>query len=278
MNSFKTVFLMTLMMVLFLFVGNLLGGKGGLMIAFVFALVMNFGSYWFSDKIVLAMYRAKPVDRNSSPKLYSLIENLTVRAGLPMPKLYVIDDPTPNAFATGRNPENAAVAVTTGILRILNTEEVEGVLAHELAHVKNRDILIGSIVATFVGTISFITQMASWAYMFGRGGDDDDNWVSSLLLLIFAPIIATLIQFAISRSREFIADESGAKFANNPRGLASALEKLSEANSRKHVNHAEPATAHMFIVNPLAGGSVMKLFSTHPPIEERVRRLREMNI
>jgi len=278
MNSFKTVFLMTLMMVLFLFVGNLLGGKGGLMIAFVFALVMNFGSYWFSDKIVLAMYRAKPVDRNSSPKLYSLIENLTVRAGLPMPKLYVIDDPTPNAFATGRNPENAAVAVTTGILRILNTEEVEGVLAHELAHVKNRDILIGSIVATFVGTISFITQMASWAYMFGRGGDDDDNWVSSLLLLIFAPIIATLIQFAISRSREFIADESGAKFANNPRGLASALEKLSEANSRKHVNHAEPATAHMFIVNPLAGGSVMKLFSTHPPIEERVRRLREMSI
>ncbi|HOJ19101.1 MAG: zinc metalloprotease HtpX [Ignavibacteriales bacterium] len=278
MNSIKTVFLMTLMFVLFLFAGNMLGGQGGMMIAFVIALVMNFGSYWFSDKIVLKMYRAKPLDRNSAPKLFSLVENLTVRAGLPMPKLYAVDDPTPNAFATGRNAQNSAVVVTTGILRILNTEEIEGVLAHELAHIKNKDILIGSVVATFVGTISFLVQMAQWAYFFGRGGNDDDNWIASLLMIILAPIIATLIQLGISRSREYLADESGARFAANPLGLASALEKLSTANQIKGVSHSEPATAHMFIVNPLSGRSFMKLFSTHPPIEERVRRLRGMKI
>lgn len=278
MNTLKTVFLMTLMMVLFLFVGNMLGGRGGMMIAFVIALVMNFGSYWFSDKIVLKMYRAKPLERNTAPKIFSLVENLTVRAGLPMPKLYAVEDPTPNAFATGRNPANSAVVVTTGILRILNTDELEGVLAHELAHIKNKDILIGSVVATFVGTISFVAQMAQWAYFFGRGGDDNDNWIASLLMIILAPIVATLIQLGISRSREYLADESGARYATNPFGLASALEKLSSANQIKGVNHSEPATAHMFIVNPLSGKSFMKLFSTHPPIEERVRRLRSMQI
>lgn len=277
MNSLKTVFLMTLMIVLFLFVGNLLGGRGGMTIAFVMALVMNFGSYWFSDKIVLKMYRAQPVTKEQQPKFYNIVEQLARSANLPMPKVYIIEDQTPNAFATGRNPQNAAVAATTGILRILDEQELAGVMAHELAHVKHRDILIGTVASTFVGTITYVAQMAGWAAMFNRGGDDRDRGgLSSLLLLILAPIAATLLQMAVSRSREFMADAGGAQISHNPLALASALGKLSSANQIKPVNHAGPATAHMFIVNPLHGGGIMKLFSTHPPVEERIARLRDI--
>lgn len=276
MNSLKTVFLMTLMIVLFLFVGNLLGGKSGMTIALIFSLAMNFGSYWFSDKIVLKMYRAQPATREQQPKLYNIVEQLARGANLPMPKVYIIDDPTPNAFATGRNPQNAAVAATTGILRILDEQELSGVMAHELAHVKHRDILVGTIASTLVGTITYIAQMAGWAAMFGRSDDEDRGGLSSLLLLILAPIAATLLQMAVSRSREFLADAGGAQISHNPLALASALGKLSQANQIKAVNHAGPATAHMFIVNPLHGGGVMKLFSTHPPVEERIARLRDI--
>lgn len=277
MNSLKTVFLMTLMIVLFLFVGNLLGGRGGMTIAFVMALVMNFGSYWFSDKIVLKMYRAQPVTKEQQPKFYNIVEQLARSANLPMPKVYIIEDQTPNAFATGRNPQNAAVAATTGILRILDEQELSGVMAHELAHVKHRDILIGTVASTFVGTITYVAQMAGWAAMFSRGGDDRDRGgLSSLILLILAPIAATLLQMAVSRSREFMADAGGAQISHNPLALASALGKLSSANQIKPVNHAGPATAHMFIVNPLHGGGIMKLFSTHPPVEERIARLRDI--
>ena len=277
MNTLKTVFLMTLMMVLFIFVGNLLGGRSGMTIAFMFALAMNFGSYWFSDKVVLAMYKAKEVNAETAPKLYGLVEELSQRATLPMPRVYVIENPTPNAFATGRDPQHAAVAVTTGILKILNTEELAGVIGHELAHVKHRDILIGTIAATFVGTITFVAQMASWAMMFGRGNsDDDDSGLASLFLMIVAPIAATLLQLAISRSREYVADEGGAEISGVPLALASALEKLSMQNHAHPIMDAKPATAHMFIVNPLRGGGLMKLFSTHPSMEERVARLREL--
>ena len=277
MNTLKTVFLMTLMMVLFLLVGGLIGGKGGMTIAFVFALAMNFGSYWFSDKIVLSMYKARQVTREEAPELFSVVERLAQNAAIPMPKVYIIEDQTPNAFATGRSPEHAAVAATTGILKILNQEELAGVLGHELAHVKHRDILTGTIAATLVGTITFIAQMAGWAMMFGgRSNDRDDNGIASLFLLILAPIAATLLQLAVSRSREFAADAGGAQFSHNPLALASALEKISAGNQLKPVNNVGPATAHMFIVNPLSGKSLMKLFSTHPPIEERIQRLRLM--
>jgi heat shock protein HtpX len=276
MNSLKTVFLMTLMIVLFLFVGNLLGGKTGMTIALIFSLAMNFGSYWFSDKIVLKMYRAQPVTKEQQPNFYNVVERLAKSANLPMPKVYVIDDPTPNAFATGRNPQHAAVAATTGILRILNEEELSGVMAHELAHVKHRDILTGTIASTLVGTITYIAQMAGWAAMFGRGDNRDRGGLASLALLIVAPIAATLLQMAVSRSREFAADRGGAEISHQPLALASALGKLSQANQVKPVDHAGPATAHMFIVNPLHGGGVMKLFSTHPPVEERIARLRDI--
>ncbi len=277
MNTLKTVFLMTLMMVLFLLVGGLIGGKGGMTIAFIFALAMNFGSYWFSDKIVLSMYKARQVTREEAPELFSVVERLAQNAAIPIPKVYIIEDQTPNAFATGRSPEHAAVAATTGILNILNQEELAGVLGHELAHVKHRDILTGTIAATLVGTITFIAQMAGWAMMFGgRSNDRDDNGIASLFLLILAPIAATLLQLAVSRSREFAADAGGAQFSHNPLALASALEKISAGNQLKPVNNVGPATAHMFIVNPLSGKSLMKLFSTHPPVEERIQRLRLM--
>jgi heat shock protein HtpX len=277
MNSLKTVFLMTLMMVLFLFVGNMLGGKSGMTIALIFSLAMNFGSYWFSDKIVLKMYRAQPVTKEQQPKFYNIVEQLAKSANLPMPKVYIIEDQTPNAFATGRNPQHAAVAATTGILRILNEQELSGVMAHELAHVKHRDILIGTVAATFVGTITYIAHMAGWAAMFGRSDDEDSGGgLSTIFLLILAPIAATLLQMAVSRSREFMADAGGAQISHNPLALASALGKLSQANQIKAVDHTGPATAHMFIVNPLHGGGVMKLFSTHPPVEERIARLRDI--
>jgi heat shock protein HtpX len=278
LNTLKTVFLMTAMMMLFLLVGGLLGGRSGLVIAFIFALAMNFGSYWFSDKIVLKMYRAKEVTEETAPKFYELVKHLTENANLPMPKVYIIDDQTPNAFATGRNPEHAAVCATTGILQGLNNDELAGVLSHELAHVKHRDILTGTIAATLVGTITFIAQMAGWAMMFtGRAGNSrDDNGLAGLFLIILSPIAATLLQLAISRSREFAADEGGAKISGQPLALASALRKISGANQIKPVNNVGPATAHMFIVNPLRGGGVMKLFSTHPPVEERIKRLQEI--
>ncbi|MCH8169777.1 MAG: zinc metalloprotease HtpX [Bacteroidetes bacterium] len=279
LNTLKTTFLMTMMIVLFLFVGNLLGGSSGMTIAFVFALLINFGSYWYSDKIVLKMYRAKEVTRENSPKFFNLVEQLSKNAGLPMPKVYIINDSTPNAFATGRNPEHAAVAATTGILNGLNNDELAGVIAHELAHIKNRDILIGTIAATVVGTITFLAQMAGWAMMFaGRGGGRDDRGgLSSLFLIILAPIAATLLQLAVSRSREFAADEGSALISGKPLALASALEKIFQANRIKPVSHSGPATAHMFIVNPLRGGGFRKLFSTHPAIEERIKRLRKMS-
>ncbi len=276
MNTLKTVFLMTAMMVLFMFAGGALGGDTGLAIAFVFALLMNFGAYWFSDKIVLKMYGAREAGQNDVPKLYSMVQELSHHAKLPMPKVYVIDSATPNAFATGRNPENAAVAVTTGILKILSTEELAGVLAHELAHIKNRDILTGTIVATLVATITYLAQMASWAAFFGRHDNDEDSGLGSLFMIILAPIAATLLQLAISRSREYAADESGASICGDPLSLASALQKLSGANDAVPMQSATPATAHMFIVNPLRGGGMMKLFSTHPPMEERISRLRAL--
>ncbi|MBV6418829.1 MAG: Protease HtpX [Ignavibacteriaceae bacterium] len=276
MNAVKTVFLMTLMMALFLFIGYYLGGNTGMTIALLFSLLMNFGSFWFSDKIVLAMYRAKEVNRESAPKFYDMVERLAQQANLPMPKVYLINDPTPNAFATGRSPQKAAVAATTGILQGLSNDELAGVMAHELAHVKNRDTLISTIAATLVGSISYIAQMAGWAMMFGRSDDREGGGFGGLVLLILSPIMAMLLQMAISRSREFSADRGGAEITGNPLGLASALTKISRGNQMKPVNHSDPATAHMFIINPLAGGGISKLFSTHPPTEERIKRLQAM--
>ncbi len=278
MNGMKTAFLMALMMIIMIIVGDFLGGQSGMMIAFIISLALNFGSYWFSDKIVLAMYKAKRVEQNDSPDLFNLVESLSSSAGLPMPKVYIIDNPTPNAFATGRNPANGAVAVTTGILRILGKEELSGVLAHELSHIKNRDILIGTIVASFAGTITFIARMAGWAAMFGGNRDDDrdSSPIVSLVLMIVAPIAAMLIQMAISRSREYAADSGGASISGNALSLASALKKLSMSNERIPMTDAGPATAHMFIVNPLSGGMIKSLFSTHPPMEERIKRLEEI--
>ena len=277
MNSFKTVLLMTAMMVLFIIVGDLIGGEFGMAIAFVFALVLNFGSYWFSDKIVLKMYKAREVSSNEYPQFYNIVEGLAMKAELPMPRVYVIDNPTPNAFATGRNPQNSAVAVTTGILQILNKDELEGVISHELTHVLNRDILVSTIAATLVGTITIIARMAGWAAMFsgGRSNDRDNIW-GDLALMILAPIAALLIQMAISRSREYMADEGGARISGKPMGLASALNKLSQANKMLPLANAGTSSAHLFIVNPLKGKSLMKLFSTHPPIEERISRLQEI--
>lgn len=276
MNSVKTVFLMTLMMVLFLIVGGALGGETGLIIAFIFSLALNFGSYWFSDKIVLKMYKAKEVTRDDNPRLYDTVAMLADRAQLPMPKVYIADNPTPNAFATGRNPDNGAVAVTTGILRLLDQKELEGVLAHELSHIKNRDILISTIAATLVGTITFIARMAGWAMLFGGRDEDSGSAISSLVLLILSPIIAVLIQLAISRSREYMADEGGAQICGQPLALAGALNKLQSANKQIPMRNAETSTAHMFIVNPFSGKSMMKMFSTHPPVEERIKRLQEI--
>ncbi len=276
MNSLKTVFLMTLMMVLFLIVGGALGGETGLIIAFIFSLTLNFGSYWFSDKIVLKMYRAKEVTREQNPRLYDTVAKLADQAQLPMPRVYIAENPTPNAFATGRNPDNGAVAVTTGILRILNQQELEGVLAHELAHIKNRDILISTIAATLVGTITFIARMAGWAMLFGGRDEDSGSAVSSLVLLILSPIVAMLIQMAISRSREYMADAGGAKICGQPLALAGALNKLQSANKQIPMRNAETSSAHMFIVNPFSGKSMMKMFSTHPPVEERIKRLQEI--
>ncbi|MBU1096733.1 MAG: protease HtpX [Ignavibacteriae bacterium HGW-Ignavibacteriae-2] len=276
MNTMKTTLLMAFMMILFIVVGSLLGGQTGMMIAFIFALALNFGSYWFSDKIVLSMYKARKVSREDAPKLYNTVENLASNALLPMPKVYIIENPTPNAFATGRNPQNGAVAVTTGILKMLSQDELEGVIAHELSHIKNRDILVSTIAATLVGTITLIARMAGWAAMFGGRDEKDGNIFADLALMILAPLVAVLIQLAISRSREYGADSGGAEISGKPLALASALAKLSAGNAQIPMRNAETATAHMFIVNPLSGKALARLFSTHPSSEERIKRLQEI--
>ncbi len=279
MNTVKTIGLMVFMTVLLVFVGAAIGGRGGMIFAFVLAMIMNFGSYWFSDKIVLRMYNAQPVTESQAPELHSIVRTLVQKAGMPMPKVYIIPEETPNAFATGRNPEHAVVAVTQGIMRLLSREELSGVIAHELAHIKHRDMLTGTIVATIAGAISMLAQMAQWAMIFGGGRRDDDrdgSPIAALVMMIVAPIAAMLVQMAISRTREYEADKGGAGICGNPMSLADALLKLERGNQIIPMDDAKPATAHMFIVNPLHGGGLMTLFSTHPPIPERVKRLQEM--
>ncbi len=276
MNMLKTMLLMVFLTVMLIAIGGALGGRTGMTFALIMAFGINFITYWFSDKIVLRMYSARQVTESEAPELYSIVRRLAQKAGLPMPKVYMVDEDQPNAFATGRNPEHAAVAATTGILRILSREELEGVLAHELAHVKHRDILISTVAATIAGAISYLAQMAQWAMIFGgRRDDEDSNPIAAIVMMIVAPIAAMLIQMAISRSREYSADEGGAEISGNPLYLANALKKLQMASQQIPMN-ANPATAHMFIVNPLSGGALMKLFSTHPPMEERIARLEAM--
>ncbi len=271
---------MTFLVVLFVAIGGALGGRSGMIMALLFATITNVGMYWFSDKIVLRMYKARPVTEAEAPELYSMVRNLVQKAGMPMPTVYIIPDETPNAFATGRNPEHAVVAVTQGIMRILSREELTGVIAHELAHIKHRDMLTGTMVATIAGAISMLAQMAQWSMIFGGGhrSDDDEggNPIVAIIMMIVAPIAAMLVQMAISRSREFEADKGGAGIAGSPTGLSNALLKLEKGSQMIPMTDAKPATAHMFIVNPLTGGGLMKLFSTHPPIEERVQRLNDL--
>ena len=281
-NIVKTTFLLSLLTILLVFMGGAVGGQGGMIFAFFMAAVMNFGSYWFSDKIVLRMYSAREISEQDHAAFYGMVRRLAIQAGLPMPKVYIIPDDSPNAFATGRNPDHAAVAATEGILRILSTDELEGVMAHELAHVKNRDILISTIAATFAGAISMIGSMLQLGAMFGAGRGDDENssgaggLIGSLVLAIIAPIAAMLIQMAVSRSREYLADEAGAEICGRPLALAGALRKLHNFSQAIPMREARPATAHMFIVNPLTGGGIMALFSTHPPMEERIARLESL--
>ena len=284
MNHVKTFFLLMVLTGLLLLIGAAVGGQAGLIIALVFALAMNFGAYWFSDKIALSMAHARPITADEDPQLYQLVAEQARLANMPMPKVYEIDDPSPNAFATGRNPQNAAVAVTTGIRQILTREELGGVMAHEMAHVGNRDTLIMTVVATIAGAITMLAFMAQFAAIFGSFGghsDDDEggggNIITLLIIAIIMPIAATIIRMAISRAREFQADQTGAHTCGNPEALARALEKL-EMGSEIRPMKVNEAASHLFIVNPLSGRSMARLFSTHPPIEERVRRLREMNV
>jgi heat shock protein HtpX len=280
MNRLKTTLLLSLLTVLMVTMGSAIGGKSGMVFAFIMALGMNFFSYWFSDKIVLKMYGAREIGEHDQPAFYGMVRSLALKAGLPMPKVYIIPDQSPNAFATGRNPSNAAVAATEGILRILTPEELEGVMAHELAHVQNRDILVSTIAATFAGAISMLGNMLQWGALFGSGRSDDEEGpsgiIGSLAMAIIAPIAAMLIQMAVSRSREYMADESGARICGRPLALANALRKLHNASHMIPMQDARPATAHMFIVTPLTGGALLKLFSTHPPMEERIARLEGM--
>ena len=276
-NRIKTVLLLAGLTVFLIFMGKILGGRQGMYIAFILAVGMNFFSYWFSDKIVLSMYRAQEVSPAEAPQMHQIVEELAREAGIPKPRLYIIPDESPNAFATGRNPQHAAVAATEGILRLLTPAELKGVLAHELGHVLNRDILISTIAATLAGAIMILASMAKWGAILGFGRDDDEGpgFLGIIIISIIAPIAAMLIQMAISRSREYLADETGAHLAHNPESLARALEKLTMGAQRVPMD-ASPATAHMFIVNPLTGSSLMNLFSTHPPLEERIARLRAM--
>jgi heat shock protein HtpX len=282
-NALRTTVLLAVLTALLVWAGDLIGGRQGALVALIFAGVMNFFSYWFSDKIVLKMYGGQQITANEDPELYSLVQELAGRAGLPMPKVYVIPEETPNAFATGRNPEHAAVAVTYGIRRILNKRELAGVLGHELSHVKNRDILISSIAATLAGAITYLAHMAQWAAIFGGGSRDREEGGSNifglLFMIIVAPMAAMLIQMAVSRSREYMADAGGAKVTGDPLALASALRKLhmGAQNIPLQVSDATAnSTAHMFIVNPLTGGGLANLFSTHPAMEERIARLEAM--
>jgi len=275
-NTFKTAFLLTALTLLLMFIGRAFGGQNGMFLALIFAAIMNFVSYFFSDKIALAMYRAQPVTREQLPRVYQIVERLTQKLGLPMPKMYVIPNDSPNAFATGRNPRHASVAVTQGILNLLNDEELEGVLAHELGHVNNRDILISSVAATLAGAITMLANMAKWGMIFGgfggRDREDRGGGLAALFMIIVAPVAAMLIQLAVSRSREYQADASGAHLTGNPYALASALQKL-DAYSRRLPMQASPSTAHLFIIQPFLGMSFGSLFSTHPPIAKRIERL-----
>jgi heat shock protein HtpX len=280
MNQIKTVLLLGLLTGLLVVLGGAIGGRSGMVIALIIAAAMNFFSYWYSDKIVLKMYRARPASESEAPGVYGMVHELAMSAGLPTPKVYVVDDDTPNAFATGRNPQNAVVAVTSGILRTLSPRELRGVLGHELAHVKDRDILVSSVAATLAGAIMVLATMARWSMFFGGSSDDDEGGglgiVGLLAMSILAPIGAMLVQMAVSRSREYLADKEGALMARDPEALASALSRLQEANQRKPMDHVQPQTAHLCIVSPLSGGSMANLFSTHPPMQERVARLMAM--
>jgi heat shock protein HtpX len=281
-NMFKTALLLAVLTAMLVVLGGAFGGRSGMMMAFILAVVMNFASYWFSDRIVLAMYGAQPIDEAAAPRLHAMVHRLATRARIPMPRVYLIPTDTPNAFATGRNPEHAAVAVTDGIMRILDEDELEGVLAHELSHVKNRDILISTIAATLAGAITYLAHMVQWGAMFGaHRGDDEEGggggMLGALLMAILAPLAAMLVQMAVSRAREYQADATGAQLAGRTAGLARALEKLQMAQQAVPMG-ANPATAHLFIVNPLSGQTLMNLFSTHPPLEMRVARLRAMRV
>jgi heat shock protein HtpX len=276
MNALKTAFFLGLLSALIVVIGGSFGGRQGMIVALGIAACMNFFSYWFSDRLVLALHRAQPVSREQAPQLFEILERLTARAGIPMPRVYVLPEEAPNAFATGRDPAHAAVAVTHGILRILSAEELEGVLAHELAHVKNRDILISSVAATLAAAVMVIASMARWAAIFGGGSRDERGGVNPIALLataILAPIAATLIQLAVSRSREYQADSSGAEMTHNPYALANALQKLEDYSKRIPMTTAGPISSHLFIVKPFTGQAMASLFSTHPPIRERIRRL-----
>ncbi|MEK7279026.1 MAG: zinc metalloprotease HtpX [Nitrospirota bacterium] len=276
MNRLKTTLLLALLSGLLVFAGAAIGGRSGATFALFMAFIMNFVAYWFSDKIVLAMYRARQVTEADAPVLHRIVRQLATMAQIPMPKVYIMENPAPNAFATGRNPSHAAVAVTTGILNLLNEEELRGVIAHELSHVKHRDILVSTIAATIGGAISHLAYMAQWGMMFGRDRDErDGSPLGAILMIVIAPLAAMLIQLAISRSREYLADEGGARLAGSPLALANALRKLHQG-SQVVPMEANPSTAHMFIVSPLTGGGFLKLFSTHPPIEERIARLEAM--
>lgn len=276
LNNVKTVGLLTLLTLLLVFIGGIIGGQGGALIALILAAVMNLGSYWFSDKIVLRMYKGQEV---TSGKLYEVVKELVERNNLIMPRVYMLPQNAPNAFATGRNPKHAVVAATQGILDILTRDELMGVMAHEMSHVRHRDILIGSIAATIAGAISFLANMAQWSMLFGLGGDDEDgggNMLAMLATMIFAPMAAMLVQMAVSRSREYAADRGGAELCGNPHYLANALRKLEAANRQQPMQQVNEATAHMFIVNPLSGKKLQNLFTTHPPIVERINRLEAM--
>lgn len=279
MNYLKTFILLTALTMLLVCVGQIIAGPRGAMYAFVFSLILNLGAFWFSDKLVLAMYRAKPASEAQAPQLYQMIREISQRAHLPMPKIYIIPQSGANAFATGRNPDNAVVAVTNGILNLLSQEELRGVLAHEMAHIKNRDILIGCIAAAVAGAVMMLANMARWSAMFGgysRGRRGGGNIFGLLAISIIAPIAALIIQMAISRSREYFADSTGAKFLNTGIPLAQALSKLHSQAKRQPIS-ANPQSAHMFIVNPLSGRSLMSLFSTHPPIQNRIEKLKQLS-
>lgn len=280
-NTLKTTILLTLLSVLFIYIGQILAGDQGMVIAFTFAAIMNIGAYWFSHKIVLAMYRAKPMGEDH--EIYGIVQEIAQKARIPMPKIYRIPSYSPNAFATGRNPKHGIVAVSDGLLRILNREELKGVLSHEIGHIKNRDTLISAIAATVASCIAMLANMAKWAAIFGAGRRDSDDrhgggGLELLFMAIVAPLAATIIQLAISRAREFQADATGAQLAGHAQGLMSALRKISQAAHEVPMEFATPATSHLFIVNPLSGRSLLKLFSTHPPIEERIERLKNYRV